>query len=266
MVRLAIFVHLKLGSGVENSREFGCKLRAYVLRQVSAQEVEHLEARIFADPEAFALLIETEEGLVEQFERGQLSRGDEKNFKKALANSERLRELWDLYRWVKPRPAGYNRKSVLRWLPVASIASIVIAVALFKYWDTQTPKQPLSSPSPHSPASLPKETLKIIAELKQPEPRGNGKIATGTDVKVTPAIQELILRLPANTIQGESLTASVRAADDPAIVWHGTVSRSGQNEYFLSIPNTLQQNDYIATIFSHDVPIADFYFRLRVSN
>jgi len=82
---------------------------------------------------------------------------------------------------------------------------------------------------------------------------------------VTPVIKELVLQLPAETLGSGPFTASIRNVDDPAIVWEGNVIVDDKRNAFLVVPNFSKDNDYVVTVLSNHEPIADFYFRLKIS-
>ncbi|HEV2992012.1 MAG TPA: hypothetical protein VG759_26480 [Candidatus Angelobacter sp.] len=245
---------------MDNFQEYRSQLRAYVLQQSTPEEAERLEAELFENDDLFAVLIEIEEDLVQRFAQSQLSRHEDEVFRIALSKSARLRDLLEVRRVVVPDNKRQHR--IFPW--AIATAAMISAVAFLGL-------RHFHSPSIHSTISrssgqnVSTESLEVTAVLVKPGVRGSNQQSTGTVVRITPALKKLVLQLPQQFPHSEHLTAAIRPISDRSVVWRGNVSINPQNEAILIIPNILKEDDYIVTVLSGDDPIADFYFRLKIS-
>lgn len=245
---------------MDKFQEYRSKLRAYVLQQSTSEEAERLEAEFFENDDLFAVLIEIEEDLVQRFAQSQLSRQEDEAFRIALSKSSRLRDLLEVRRVVVLDNKRQHR--IFPWAIAA--AAVIIAAAFLGLWHFYSPRiRSTISRSPDQTVST--ESLEVTAVLVKPGLRGSNQQSTGTVVRITPALKQLVLQLPQIIPHCGPLTATIRQLSVRSPVWQGDVSCSPQNEAILIIPNTLKEDDYIVTVLSNHAPIADFYFRLKIS-
>jgi|SRR5579859_1813259 len=252
---------------LNDPQQYRSRLQAYLLRQSPAEESERLESEFFENDDLFALLLQAEEELIERFERGQLSRDEQRAFRSATQSSPRLRDLLEVQRRLAPQPPARKPRPWQRSWPMAVAASVLVVLSLLASWRIYVYKIKISprtvftaGESKQSPAAT------LTAQLNSPGLRGGNNSYTGTAIAVAPGIRELILLLPPGSVPSGARTFSIRSADNPAPVLKGEVALNNQKQPLVRIPNLLPPNDYIVTIFSGKAPVADFYFRLNFSN
>jgi len=112
-------------------------LRRYLLGQLSAAELEEVEARLFADEPFWECLGAVEDELIDTYVRGELRGVDRESFESHFLAAPRRRERVALARaWIVPASAAAPRPArkwteALRWLwPVGAGWRIVPAAAL----------------------------------------------------------------------------------------------------------------------------------------
>lgn len=236
------------------------RLQAYVLQLSKPEEVQSLEAEFFENDGLFALLIQTEEELVEDFEEGRLTAPDEHAFHEAMAQSPRLRELVALHRHALPQRVTEKRQAGA-WLYYTISFVILATVACwlgYHSWTNSPPQKLMRAGAPSAPSQ-------ITAQLKTPGVRQGGA-STGITIKVNPAIKELVLQLPSKSPSPGHFTASIRDVDNPTTIWQGNVLFDNKHNIFVVVPNFLKNNDYILTVSSNREVVAAFYFRLEISD
>lgn len=236
------------------------RLQAYVLQLSKSEEMQSLEAEFFENDGLFALLIQTEEELVEDFEEGRLTTPGEHAFRQAMAKSPRLRELVALRRHALPQPVT-EKGSGRPWLYYAIgsfILTIVVSWLGYHSW-TNSPRRELMR------TGIPSAPSQVTALLKNPGIREGGT-STGITIKVNPAIKELILQFPSESLGPGSFTASIRDVDNPETLWQGNILVDNKHNAFVVVPNFSKNDDYILTVSSNREVVGAFYFRLKISD
>ncbi|BDC50768.1 hypothetical protein F183_A30840 [Bryobacterales bacterium F-183] len=217
------------------------KLRAYLLGQLSGDDRDMLEEKLFADPGMQSLVESVEHDLYDDFASGALSPSDRGAWRQYMASHPDSAVRLRTARALQQRAAKSGRTPPVSWIVAAAAIAAALLVAFFYF----TPKP---KPVYYASASLEPGTL-----------RSGDSNATRIQWLDLPA-EATGAQIELRNVPNDATQAFLRQVDSGQVVWRGPISLS-----VVLVPATaFQPGDYVLTITdAGGAEIADYSFRVR---